>query len=110
MDGLLWIAAIGAMVGVVLLGRAQAKRDTARGVIATFMDLRLTPTTLLIGRGGASMPVKGLTARVEDAGHGRSVYLSIVGPSATLLREQSLGRRVGLDARRFADLVNRYGR
>lgn len=129
---------IGFIVGAVLFGTlliwggiASYKRDKALGVVASYSDLKLTPTHLLVG--SARYSIGGVTARVEDSGQmskritatrvvatgvvalawrkrvdDRSVFLTIEGPGVAVVREVRLDKdknAPGL-ARTFAASVN----
>lgn len=109
MDWVLVIVVAVALVGVVLAAQRRG-RDRESGVLARFGTLTVTATELRDGV--KAYPLAGLTARVEDAAHRGSVYLSINGPTLSLLREVPYrgSPRAGFAARAFAQRVNLQAR
>lgn len=129
---------VGFIVGAVLFGTlliwggiASYKRDKELGVVASYADLKLTPTHLLVG--SARYKLEGVRAMVEDSGQlskritatrvvatgvialawrkrvdDRSVFLTIEGPGVALVREVRLekDKDAPARARAFAAAVN----
>lgn len=109
----LGLLVVGAIAVGVAIQRSIDADDRREGVRARFMDLRITADRLIAERPRTMVyPLAGLVARVEDAAHGRSVYLSITGPRVMLLRElpYSKDRRAGFAARAFAEKLNLQAR
>lgn len=110
------IVGVAVMAVLVVVSRRVDQRQAFHaqaGVVARFSDLAVSQTELLQGWGATVQrrPLAGWSARAEDAGDGRSVYVLLTGPGESLTRQVPIRRNdraAGLRARAFAQAVNLY--
>lgn len=139
MTAVVLIVLVLVVIGGVVKAANEHKRNTAPGVLAAFLDLRITATELIEGIAAAERrhPIGGLEARVEDSGtinrrltatrmvtlgvfalaapkaqDDRVVYLTVEGPTTALMREVKMknNAQAGAKAREFAVQLNMRGR
>jgi len=107
-----------AVVGAIAGDLEQGRRDRAEGVVASWAELRITSSHLIMGyhRNAERIPLAGLRASVTETGsterrcHDRRVHLAIEPGGKTIHRCQPHSYGASTEARKFAVLINLLSR